>query len=346
MLRTVGAKPGSRFARTAKPWVVVGATLLACWLLLIAVGVEYFVLVHLFYLPVVLAAFWLGWPATFGVAVAAGLLAGPLLPQEVTPDTHTRWSWLFRLLFLVGFGGVLGVLVHELRALQRRHAADLYASVTRLYARTLQAFAQALEMKDEETGEHCGRVARNAVTLGRRLGLSPSRLDALYWAGYLHDVGKLATPSHVLSKPGKLTPEEFALVQRHTQLGSDLLRGVSPAFQEIAEGVKHHHERWDGEGYPEGLAGAEIPSFGRILAVVDVFEALTSHRPYRDALSGPEAAAIVRSGVGLHFDPEAAEAFLRAIAEDEVHVEARHGRRAQGKPPDAFDPEMLHDIRR
>lgn len=329
----VGREPGRPLSSLVVRLVVIGMALLACWSLVATVGSGLFVLVHAFYLPVTLAAFWLGRMGTVAVGIVAGALAGPLLPAGVTPEASAAGADLIRMGFVVGFSVIGAWSVHRIRSQS--------ATMQRLYARTLRGFVRALEYKDEETSEHCERVARNAVLLGRRMKLSPIRLEALYWAGYLHDVGKIATPTSILTKPGPLTENEYAVVKRHTVLGGDLLAQVSPAFQPIAEGVLYHHERWDGTGYPEGLSGTDIPLFGRILGVVDVFEALTSNRPYRAAMPEHQAAAIVREGIGSHFDPDAGNAFMEMLAEGRVGVEGRRPRHATSEAPDAFNPDVL-----
>ncbi|MDZ7799997.1 MAG: HD-GYP domain-containing protein [Trueperaceae bacterium] len=313
----------------------VGLGLVACWLLLLLVGSELFVLVHAFYLPVTLAAFWLGPVGAVASAVAAGVMAGPLLPAGVRPAEYAAGEWLVRLGFFAGFSVLAGILLSRIRSQAR--------SMRSLYARTLRGFVRALEYKDVETGDHCERVARNAVHMGRQLGFAETQLEAIYWAGYLHDLGKIATPAEVLGKPGRLTSAEYEVVKKHAEMGADLLEGVSTSFRSIAEGVRHHHERWDGLGYPGGLAGEEIPLFGRILGVVDVFEALTSDRPYRAALPVREAAAIVQEGAGSHFDPGLAEAFLSLVAADRVHVQGRSGNESLVESPVMFNPEVLRE---
>ncbi len=314
---------------------LVAAALLACWLLLVAAGSERFVLVHAFYLPVTLAAFWLGGPGAVAVALLAGLATGPALPDGVRPAEYVASDWMLRTGFFTGFSVLAWILLGRIRAQAR--------SMRGLYARTLRGFVRALEYKDVETSEHCERVARNAVLLGRRLDLSANQLEALYWAGFLHDLGKLATPAEILAKPGRLTGEEYDLVRRHSDLGADLLEGVSASFRSIAEGVRHHHERWDGMGYPDGLAGDEIPLFGRILGVVDVFEALTSDRPYRAALPVADAMAIVREGSGTQFDPDLTERFLTLVAADRVYLQDRSGKASIVEAPRSFNPDVLRE---
>ncbi|MEX2502829.1 MAG: HD-GYP domain-containing protein [Trueperaceae bacterium] len=328
--RPNGAVP----AVTVRAALVVLA-LIASWLLLVTAGSELFVLVHAFYLPVTLAAFWLGGPSAVFVAIVAGVLTGPLLPVGVRPAEYAAVDWIVRTGFFVGFGVLAWILLGHIRAQAR--------SMQSLYARTLRGFVRALEYKDVETSEHCERVARNAVLLGRRLDLSANRLEALYWAGFLHDVGKIATPAAILAKPGRLTGDEYDVVRRHAPLGADLLEGVSESFRSIAEGIRHHHERWDGMGYPDALSGVEIPVYGRILGVVDVFEALTSDRPYRAALPVAEAMAIVREGSGTQFDPDLTETFLALVAADRVYLQDRSGKASIVETPRTFNPDVLRE---
>lgn len=322
---------------------IIGAVLAVLWLVFLALGSQLVVSVHALYLVVLLAAMWFGTLATVLISAAIALLGGPLAPPGFIPESHAWYAWLVRGAFYVLVGAFASASVAEL---QRRRARleRMYGDLMRLYASTLRGLVLALEMKDEETSAHCERVATNAWRLGRALGLPRAEREALYWAGYLHDVGKLATPTHILSKPGRLTPDEFRVVQQHTVRGEALLLAVSPSFARLAEGVRHHHERWDGAGYPDGLAGTAIPLFGRILGVVDVFEALTSDRPYRPALGETFAAQVIREGAGSHFDPAIASAFLDLLAADQVHVEGRHGHNTLAEDHLSFDPRVLAGV--
>ncbi|HKI55876.1 MAG TPA: HD-GYP domain-containing protein [Trueperaceae bacterium] len=320
--------------------VVVAVLLVLGWLLLVAVGASHFVFVHAMYVPVLLAAFWFRRVGALLTAVVAAFVAGPLLPWQAAPAVYAHDAWLIRGAFFVATGALAG---HLSTLLDERHARlrGAYASITHLYARTLHGFMRLLELKDEETSAHCERVARNALTVGHALGFDRRRLETLYWAGYLHDVGKLATPANILLKPSSLTEAEYDIIKQHAAIGAELLVGVSPAFEEIAVGVRHHHERWDGRGYPDGLSQRDIPVFGRILSVVDVFEAMTSARPYRKAIPVEDARAILDGEAGTQLDPELVPLFLRLEAEGTIHVEGRDGRRTGMEAPDRFDPEML-----
>lgn len=327
-------------------WVRVGivvTVLVVCWGLLVSAGGSYFAVVHLFYVPILMAAAWFGPAMGIAMMVLAGLLAGPLVPREVVPEAYADWAWVFRLGMFLVVGGMASWALQALHE-RRERLSEMYANLTRLYTSTLRGFCLALEMKDEETWAHCERVATNARLMGRRLGLPADACEALYWAGYLHDVGKLAIPSEILSKPGRLTDAEFEVVKEHAAKGEELLLSVSPSFEVLAQGVRHHHERWDGGGYPDGLAGEDIPLFGRVLGVVDVFEALTSKRPYRDAWSEADAAEVVRTEAGKHFDPALARVFLELVREDVVHVEGRHGHHTALEDRAVFDPRILRTV--
>jgi len=325
--------------------LAVALLLFLGWLLLVWVGAAHFVMVHALYIPILLAAFWFRRVGAVLTAVVAATVAGPLLPWQVSPAVYAHDAWLFRAGFFIGTGLLAGHLSTLLDARYQR-LRDVYGDMTHLYARTLQGFMRLLEYKDEETSAHCERVARNALALGDALGFDAQRLETLYWAGYLHDLGKLATPAAILLKPGKLTEAEYAIIQQHAAIGSELLVGVSPAFREIAVGIRHHHERWDGQGYPDGMSQRDIPIFGRILSVVDVFEAMTSNRPYRKAIPVEDARTILDAEAGVQLDPDLTRLFLVLEVEGRMHVEGRDGKHTGLAAPDHFDPEVLVGRRR
>lgn len=184
------------------------------------------------------------------------------------------------------------------------------AQVRRTFEGGLLALGVALETRDLETSGHTQRVVHLALALGQALGLPPDELDALAQGAYLHDLGKLAVPDAILRKPGRLTPEEFAVMQTHAEHGHDIaLRLPSLAPGALAV-ILHHHERWDGSGYPCGLTGLDIPLLARMFAVCDVYDALTSERPYKRAWSHEAAVAEIAAGAGRHFDPCIVRAFM------------------------------------
>lgn len=171
-----------------------------------------------------------------------------------------------------------------------------------LHLRTIEALALAIEAKDTTTADHLQRVRVYATEIGKELGLSQNELDALQAAALLHDIGKLAVPEHIISKPGRLTPEEFDKMKIHPLVGAEILEEVKFPYP-VVPIVRAHHEKWDGSGYPFGLAGEEIPIGSRILSVVDCLDALASDRQYRRALPLDQAMEIVNSESGKSFDP-------------------------------------------
>lgn len=176
---------------------------------------------------------------------------------------------------------------------------------------TIFSLAKAAEYRDSETGAHILRMSHYARHIARRMGLSVAQQELLLAASPMHDIGKVGTPDMILLKPGKLTDAEFAVMRQHAVIGYQVLSASSsPLLQTAAEIAHTHHEKFDGSGYPRGLAGDAIPLFGRIVAVADVFDALTSARPYKEAWSNESAIKALVDGKGLHFDPACVDAFL------------------------------------
>jgi HD-GYP domain-containing protein (c-di-GMP phosphodiesterase class II) len=168
----------------------------------------------------------------------------------------------------------------------------------------LKSMAIASEIRDHQTADHCDRVSRNCRLLGVFLGLTEPEITGLEWAARVHDVGKAAIPRRILQKPGPLTSQEMEAVKDHSRLGADMLVAASDQLAHVARVVLHHHENWDGTGYPVGLSGIEIPLEARIIAVVDMYEALTSERPYRAAMTPQDAHDEVVARSGSRFDPD------------------------------------------
>ena len=176
---------------------------------------------------------------------------------------------------------------------------------------TLERLARAAELRDDNTGRHISRVGRNSVLLAQALHLPRHRIEFIRRTAPLHDIGKIGIPDGILLKPGRLTPDEFDSMKTHTTIGATVLEGSQSALAQLAERIAlTHHERWDGTGYPRGLKGEEIPIEGRILAIVDAFDALTHERPYKRAWTVEEAIAEIKSQSGRQFDPAVVEAFL------------------------------------
>ena len=200
----------------------------------------------------------------------------------------------------------------ELAAAQARAIDELRAS----RQETVERLARAIEMRDEETGEHVNRMAAIAALLGSKLGLDRERVLLLRAAAPMHDVGKIATADEILLKPGALTAAERAEMERHTTVGHEILAGSDSELLRMAATIAlSHHERWDGAGYPQGLGGEEIPLEARIVAVADVFDALLSDRCYRPGLPLEKVVAMIREDSGAHFDPQVAGVLLDHLEE-------------------------------
>ena len=179
---------------------------------------------------------------------------------------------------------------------------------------TIHALSAMASRRDQYTALHQEQVAVLAASIGQRLGLHTQCLEGLYLGALVHDIGKIAVPAELISKPGKLTPEEFTLVKTHVQAGVDMLQNVTLPWP-VQAIIGQHHERLDGSGYPLGLSGAQIVIEARITAVADVFEAICQHRPYRPARGGAEALAELQRGGGIGFDREVVDALTALVAE-------------------------------
>ena len=190
----------------------------------------------------------------------------------------------------------------------------------RAYVATIACLADAVQAKDPYTQGHCERVSHYARAAGERLGLSEAELRVTCYAALLHDVGKIGVSDGVLNKAGPLLPEERKLVEAHVRIGHDLLTGV-PVLREVASAVLYHHERFDGLGYPEGLAGDRIPMASRIVAVVDAYCAMLDERSYKQAYPPERARAELIRCSGSQFDPRVVPAVLSAIDEVDAEVE-------------------------
>jgi putative nucleotidyltransferase with HDIG domain len=192
----------------------------------------------------------------------------------------------------------------------KSHLADL----NRLLFSTVETLATAIDAKDEVTHDHVRRVQQGTLALARTMGIvDPLMLQAIEAAALLHDTGKIAIPEHILNKPGKLTAAEFDKMKRHAPIGADILSSIDFPYP-VVPIVRHHHENWDGTGYPDNLKGEAIPIGARLLSVVDCFDALTSDRPYRKRMTDEQALAILRDRRGVMYDPAVVDAFVADYA--------------------------------
>ncbi len=198
------------------------------------------------------------------------------------------------------------------QAAMAMHNAQLFENVKGLHLGNLRALSSALTAKDMYTIGHTARVAAYAVMLAAELGWTPRAIQQLEEATYLHDIGKIAVSDRVLLKSGTLTDEEWALMKQHPTVSAEIIEALLD--HDFVAGVRHHHERWDGGGYPAGLAGEEIPLIARLLCLVDSYDAMSSRRVYRPALTREECLAELRDCSGTQFDPVLVDAFVRVLA--------------------------------
>jgi HD-GYP domain-containing protein (c-di-GMP phosphodiesterase class II) len=185
----------------------------------------------------------------------------------------------------------------------------LYEDMQAMFLGTLHALTSAIDAKDSYTHGHTERVANLTHMLAEQAGFDSETVERVYISGLLHDVGKIGVPESVLCKPGKLTDDEFDLIKMHPQIGARILQDIRH-MEDLLPGVLYHHERWDGRGYPHGLAGEDIPLYGRLIGLADAFDAMTSTRTYRQAMSLEDVLVEIRRCAGTQFDPDLAEIFL------------------------------------
>jgi len=185
---------------------------------------------------------------------------------------------------------------------------------------SIYRLTRAAEFKDEDTGAHIQRMSHYSAAVARRLGLNERVIRSILYAAPMHDVGKIGIPDRILLKPAKLDAEEWGIMKQHTLIGGEILQGATAGYLRLGEVIaRTHHEKWDGSGYPKGLKGKAIPLAGRIVAIADVFDALTSKRPYKRPFSVPESHDIIREGRGTHFDPAVVDAFF-AITDEILEI--------------------------
>ena len=240
---------------------------------------------------------------TWAYAIDAALSGIALVVAE---DIHTT---PMAALALVPLLGLLAVFAHE-----RHQRLQSMLELSSAYRGTALALGDVIEADDGYTGEHCKSVVSLALEVAEHLGLSPERQRNLEFAALLHDVGKIAIPKEIINKPGKLDPHEWTIIKTHTVEGQKMLERVGGFMRQVGLIVRSHHERWDGGGYPDGLAGEDIPLEARIITCCDTWNAMRTDRPYRNALSHDVAVAELVSNAGGQFDPHVVETFVRLVA--------------------------------
>ncbi|MDP9463030.1 MAG: HD-GYP domain-containing protein [Actinomycetota bacterium] len=254
------------------------------------------------------------------LVLAAAMSVAAVLSFEHGKFAQISW-WDYHAYLLAGFGAAVYAVI--VRGRQQTAVAgvladtfvdDPFAHIVRGYPEALSTLVKAVEVKDAYTHGHSQRTAELAVELGLQMSLPPDRLRIIARGAYLHDVGKIAIPDQILNKPGALTAEERKIVETHPQLGYELA-SAAPSLREVLPVILSHHERLDGMGYPAGLVGTTIPLEARVVAVADVWDALTSDRAYRAGWDPAHALAHIVAGRGTHFDPAVVDALVRVVVD-------------------------------
>ena len=261
------------------------------------------------------------------VIVANAWTDGGVLPEGIrsfvrVPIVHgdQHYGWMAAANHVANdkeFGSVECELMTSVATILSTHLANvgLYRAQGELFAGMVRALSSSIDAKDPYTCGHSDRVARVAVRLGREMGCDAEMLKTVYLSGLLHDIGKIGIDDQVLRKPGRLTTDEYDHIKTHPETGYRILLGI-PHLKAVLPGVRHHHESYDGTGYPQQLAGQAIPFLGRLIAVADAFDAMSSDRPYRKGLGDAKIDEILRNGAGQQWDPDVVDAFFQA--RDEV----------------------------
>ncbi len=254
-----------------------------------------------------------------GLGITVPLLMGEEVAGTLTLVRHASSPRYTRtdaqLLQVLGFQIAISVLHDRMR----QRLVETFQNLRQANLSATQTLFAAIETYDQYTHDHSERVSRFAYELGRRMHLADQQLENLRIGGLLHDIGKLGVGDETLHKNGHLTPTEYERVRLHPVMGARILSGVQ-AFAEVVPLILHHHERYDGQGYPDHLPGQEIPSGARIIAIVDAYDSMTSDRPYRPALSWQEALMRLREAAGTQFDGELVEAWSTLISEQQASI--------------------------
>jgi response regulator RpfG family c-di-GMP phosphodiesterase len=243
--------------------------------------------------------------AAVPIRFSDGALHGTLCAASQEPKTALGYR---ELQFLHVFARIVADQLE--RELMEQGARSL-----ELQAAAAEALVAAVAARDAYTGEHSRRVVGHAIAVAQRLGLSEREVTEVRYVAMLHDIGKIAVPDRILGKPDSLTEDEWEVMRSHPASGEGLIRSA-PGLAHLAPAIRAEHERWDGKGYPDGLEGESIPFVSRITFVCDAYHAMTSDRPYRKALTRPQAEAEIEAGLGTQFCPTAARAFLAVLAEN------------------------------
>ena len=242
-------------------------------------------------------------------------------------DKHELLARIRSLLKVKAYNELIHTYQKELEIEVTKRTKELSLAIGKIKEASLETIYRlsvAAEYKDEDTGSHIRRMSLYSAAIARSMGLSEHTIELILYAAPMHDVGKIGIPDRILLKPGKLDAIEWDVMKQHTIIGAKILAGSDAEFISMGEIIAlSHQEKWDGSGYPEGLKGVEIPLVGRITAVADVFDALTSKRPYKEPFSVEKSFAIIQEGSGSHFDSEVVDAFF-AIQEEILAIKKQY----------------------
>jgi diguanylate cyclase (GGDEF)-like protein/putative nucleotidyltransferase with HDIG domain len=271
--------------------------------------------------------------------IISTVVIGVWMFYESPAFTNVQWARTLAPLVLVVASsyGARRILLDRLNVKAREAEA-----MSRLHLATAEALATAIDAKDQTTHCHVRRVQLYAQGMGQVFGLSSTEIDALKSGALLHDIGKLAVPAHILNKPGLLTAAEFEKMKIHPTVGAQILSRVDFPYPVVSI-VRHHHEQWDGKGYPDGLAGEQIPLIARIFSVVDCFDSVREDRPFRHGMTREEALALLRRGSGTHFDREVVEQFVKHLPRFEAEVVA-HDLQSHSRGNDWREPFRMANV--
>ena len=258
------------------------------------------------------------WWQKHQLAVSWTLLVVPLAAAMFYSTTLQP---LLPYLFISPISIFAGYLIYRSTVSRLKIKTSEVEALSKLHLATAEALATAIDAKDQITHCHVRRVQVYAARMGEVFGLSDNEISALKAGALLHDIGKLAVPPHILNKPGRLTPAEFEKMKIHTVVGAQILSRVDFPYP-VVPIIRHHHERWDGRGYPDRLKGEQIPITARIISVVDCFDSVREDRPFRRGMTIDEATALLRRGSGIHFDPHVVDQFLKHLSEFDAEIAA------------------------
>lgn len=282
--------------------ILVSLFMVGCGFLVYFTGGIKYVYAHTMYLPIVLAAILFKTRGGLIAGIMGGLILGPFMPLDIhTGETQQTLNWLYRMGVFVFVGTLVGHAVQILDTMNRK--------LIQTYDATIRGWSYALDLRDKETKGHSQRVTDMTMEIAREIKALTSKLPHIHRGALLHDMGKLGVPDAILLKTDALTHEEWEIMIQHPQFAYDMFSSIE-YLRPALEIPYCHHEKWDGTGYPQGLEGEEIPLEARIFAIVDMYDALTSDRPYRKACTKEEALSIIQKQRGKHFDPQLVDLFL------------------------------------